>query len=204
MTLRQMLISVLTQRGESMSYRDITDTLWMAFPEHRNRMIELYKTEKEARPQERIRLGMLVKENPGVFTATMSEGIVLVGLAATDVDDVEDADEETNPDEQSESPSVYWYTFAAYQKASNDPYPIKIGRGNNPRSRISQQVTAMPEEPTILGTYQHDNSLVLERALHSVLTLRGRRKLDAPGSEWFLTTPEEIASLIKLILSESK
>lgn len=200
-TLRQKTIAVLTQREEPMSYRELTDTLWAAYPEHHQHILNLYETEKKARPEYRIRLGNLVKENPGVFTATKSEGIVLVGLAATEADVVDDVDEDTAGNESSASPAVYWYTFPAYRRVDG-PFPIKVGRGNNAVSRISQQVTAMPEQPMVLGTFEHDDSQTLERALHCVLTLRGKRKQDAPGAEWFITTPDEVSNLIAVILGK--
>ncbi len=31
-TLRQKAIAVLTQRGEPMSYRELTDTIWATYP----------------------------------------------------------------------------------------------------------------------------------------------------------------------------
>ncbi len=200
-TLRQMTIAVLTQRGEPMSYRELTDTLWAIYPEYHEHMVTKYESEKKARPEQRIRLGILVKDNPGVFTATKSEGIVLVGLTATEADTVEEVDEEAAVEENSAAPAVYWYTFPAYKKLIG-PYPIKIGRGNNPETRIGQQVTAMPEQPDILGTFEHQDVHNLERALHAVLTLRGKRKRDAPGAEWFVTTPEEIKELIHAVLGD--
>lgn len=200
-TLRQMVIAVLTQRGEPMSYRELTDTTWAAYPEFYRHMLDLYENERKARTEQRIRMGMLVRDNPGVFTATKSEGIVLVGLAATEADVVDDVDEDEAVNESSAAPSVYWYTFPAYRNA-NGPYPIKVGRGNNPMARIGQQVTAMPEQPDILGTFEHPDPANLERALHAILTLRGKRKKDAPGAEWFVTTPEEVASLITVVLDE--
>jgi hypothetical protein len=93
-------------------------------------------------------------------------------------------------------------TFPAYKRADG-PFPIKIGRGNSPEARIAQQVTSMPEQPEVLGTYAHKDVASLERALHAVLTLRERRKRDAPGMEWFNTTPQEIGRLIKLVLELS-
>jgi hypothetical protein len=66
--------------------------------------------------------------------------------------------------------------------------------------RISQQVTAMPESPLILGTFDHLDEISLERALHAGLSLRGKRKSDAPGAEWFVTTPAEIEALIQMVL----
>lgn len=199
MSLRQMMNAVLAQRGEPMSYRELTDTLWATFHEHREHMVTLYETEKEARKQQRVRLGIQVRDNPGVFTATKSEGIVLVGLAATEADVIEEVDDEAAVEESAATPSVYWYTFPKY-KSTDGPFPIKIGRGNNPEARIGQQVTAMPEQPEVLGTYEHEDTHNLERALHAVLTLRGKRKQDAPGAEWFVTTPDEIRELIKAVL----
>src|SRR5674476_992560 len=94
-SLRIKTIAVLTQRDEAMSYRELTDKLWETYPEYHEHMLSLYETEKRARHEQRIRLGILVKDNPGVFTATKSEGIVLVGLAATEADVVEDVDQDT-------------------------------------------------------------------------------------------------------------
>jgi hypothetical protein len=199
MTLRQMVMDVLTRNGEPMTYRQLTDAIWGAYPNHYQHLIGLYETEPQARRSERTRLGILVRDNPGVFAATVSEGVVLVGLAAGEADDVEDQDEDEEADAASATPAVYWYTFPAYQRA-NSPYPIKVGRGNNALSRIGQQVTAMPENPIVLGTFEHNDPQTLERALHCVLSLRGKKKLDAPGTEWFITTPEEIQSLISTIL----
>ncbi len=182
-----------------MGYRELTDTVWAVYPEYREHMVSMYETEKKARIDQRIRMGGVVKAAPGIFTATKSDGIVLVGLAASEADAVEEADAEEIGEENLVAPSVYWYTFPAYRK-SDGAYPIKVGRGNNPQMRIGQQVTAMPEQPVILGIFEHNDISNLERALHSVLTLRGKKKKDSPGSEWFITTPEEITELIQTVL----
>ena len=58
----------------------------------------------------------------------------------------------------------------------------------------------MPEPLKILGTHEHSDEISLERALHAVLALRGKRKNDAPGPEWFVTTPAEIEALIGMVL----
>mgnify|MGYP000305337935 CR=1 FL=1 len=161
-------------------------------------MVSKYETEQKARTEQRIRLGILVKNYPSIVTASKSEGLVLVGLTATDADVMAEQVEEEN-EAAAETAAVYWYTFPAYQKESGD-FPIKIGRGINPQNRITQQVTAMPEVPVVLGTYAHPEVSHLERALHCILTVRGKRKSDAPGLEWFNTTPEEIKQLIRLIV----
>jgi len=202
-TLRQMVLAVLKQAGEQMSYRDLSTAVWAVFPAHHAHIMKLYDhDESKARREHRIRLGMLVKQSPTVFTATMSDGIVLVGLAATETETAVEEDEEEIADTTDVKPAIYWYTFPAYKRADG-PFPIKIGRGNSPEARISQQVTSMPEQPEVLGTFVHSDVSNLERALHAVLTLRGKRKRDAPGMEWFLTTPQEISQLIKLVLAQS-
>jgi hypothetical protein len=200
LTLRQMVLAVLKQAGEQMSYRDLSTAVWGMFPSHHAHIMNHYgHDEAKARREHRIRLGMLVKQSPAMFTATMSDGIVLVGLAATETETAVEEDEEEIADTSGIRPAVYWYTFPAYMR-SDGPFPIKIGRGNSPESRVSQQVTSMPEKPEILGTFAHEDVGTLERALHAVLTLRGKRKKDAPGMEWFLTTPQEISQLIKVVL----
>jgi hypothetical protein len=200
MSIRLKVIAILQQHGEPVTYRELTDLLWSAHPELKQHHLDLYKTEAKARADVRIRLGTFVKDYPEIFSATMSDGRVLVGLAAPDesnLEEIESDEEEAN--ETGGKPSVYWYTFPAYQSAL-EPFPIKVGRGIDPLARIRSQVTAMPEQPIVLGTYEHSDPTSLERALHSILTLRGKRKGDAPGTEWFMTTPKEIAALIQTIL----
>ena len=118
-------------------------------------------------------------------------------LDRTDADTAEDLTEDDELEAEG-APAVYWYTFPAY-KRGDGPYPIKVGRGTVPLKRIAQQVTGFPEAPEVLRIYEHSNVNGLERALHAVLTVRGKRKTDAPGSEWFITTPLEVKSLIDLI-----
>ena len=102
-SLRQKIIVVLTQRGEPMSYRELTDAVWATYPEYLQHMLSLYETKRQARIEQRIRLEILVEDNPGVFTATKSEGIVLVGLVATEAD-VDNVDEDAAADESMANP----------------------------------------------------------------------------------------------------
>lgn len=199
MSLRLKTIAVLQQRGEPVTYRELTDLLWETHPDLKQHLVQHYQSEQKARKEMRIRLGTLVKDYPEVFSAALSDGFVLVGLSASP-DELDDPDlDEGDIADNGAKPSVYWYTFPAYRSANN-PFPIKIGRGIDPLARIKTQVTAMPEQPIILGTYEHHDPTSLERALHSVLNLRGKRKTDAPGAEWFMTTPDEISALIQMVL----
>ncbi len=143
MTLRQMAIAALTQRGEALTYRELIEAIWATFPEYRLNVHQRHENEQEARKELRVRLGTEVRNHPEIFTATKSEGVVIIGLAATDLDNAEEFDEEEQVADVATTPAVYWYTFPAYQR-SEGPFPIKIGRGNDPKMRISQQVTAMP------------------------------------------------------------
>lgn len=200
LTVRQMVLAVLRQSGEQMSYRDLTNAVWAGFPAHQAHIMKLYSDdESKARREYRIRLGMLVKQSPAMFTATKADGIVLVGLAASDVEIEEEEEEEEIAEASGASPAIYWYTFPAY-KRTDAAFPIKVGRGANPEVRIMQQVTSMPEQPEILGKFEHHDVVNLERALHAVLALRGRRKSDAPGTEWFVTSHDEITQLIRTVL----
>jgi hypothetical protein len=200
MTLRQKVVAILQQRGEPVTYRELIDLLWSAYPEFKQSKVDHHESEAKARKELRIRLGALVKELPHTFSATLSDGRVLVGLAASDAEEsLEEIEAEAETDQPLSAPSVYWYTFPAY-RSNSGPYPIKIGRGTDPDARIRTQVTAMPEHPIVLGKHEHDDPISLERALHSVLILRGKRKTDAPGTEWFMTTPAEIETLIKTVL----
>lgn len=203
MSLRLKVIAVLQNTGEPVTYRQLTDLVWSAYPEFRRHCLAHYKIEAKARQELRIRLGNLVRDYPQIFSGTMSDGRVLVGMAPTqdsELDEIESAAEDAeDAEETGAKPSVYWYTFPAY-RSDSAPYPIKIGRGENPEARIRMQVTAMPEQPIVLGKYEHCDSTTLERAIHNILALRGKRKTDSPGREWFVTTPEEIESLIKIVL----
>jgi hypothetical protein len=197
-SLRQKMVAVLTRSGEQLTYRQLTDALWHDYPGFHDHMLSLNDgAENEARTKLRIRMGMEVRDHSNVFAATKVEGVVVVGLAATEDDAAVEVEEEEAVGQQ--VPSIYWYTFPAYHRAGA-PFPIKIGKGANPEARIMQQVTAMPEAPTVLGQFAHAEADSLEKALQYVLKVRGKRKADSPGVEWFLTTPQEIESLIGVII----
>ena len=78
--------------------------------------------------------------------------------------------------------------------------PCKIGRTDrDPVARVlAQAATALPERPHIALVIRTSFALAWEAALHGVLTLRGRRIEDAPGAEWFLTSPDEVYELAVL------
>lgn len=99
--------------------------------------------------------------------------------------------------------SVYVYFFPSYRQLAelrqDERWPIKVGMTSldNAKIRISeQQGTAMPEQPLVAYVRRSDTPLKLERLVHAVLFYRGQQLDDAPGSEWFSSTPEEVKSII--------
>lgn len=123
--------------------------------------------------------------------------------AEADLEETEELDvtDETVIDGKG-SGCVYVYYFPSYKILADmrnfDRWPIKVGMTSlgNAQIRISeQQGTAMPEQPVVAYVRRTDTPLKLERLVHAVLFYRGQ-KLDAPGSEWFSATPEEVKAII--------
>jgi hypothetical protein len=101
--------------------------------------------------------------------------------------------------------AVYLYFLATYRLRAHENgetvWPCKIGRTDrDPLTRVlSQAGTALPERPHVALIIRTQYAAAWESALHSILTLRGQRIDDSPGSEWFLTSPEEVIKISKLI-----
>ena len=97
---------------------------------------------------------------------------------------------------------VYVYYYPAYQRLAeyeNNPFwPCKIGHTvqYNPNNRIISQVgTAMPEEPEIGIIIKTDNPSDLEQRIHNMLKEFNRHIENAPGTEWFLTNPNQVEEI---------
>jgi hypothetical protein len=95
------------------------------------------------------------------------------------------------------SESVYAYFYPTYKEISELKgqtfWPIKIGRTDVGLSRVQEQSrTSLPEHPIIAIEIRTYDSRSLECAIHSHLKYAGRRIDDAPGSEWYMTSPQEI------------
>lgn len=98
--------------------------------------------------------------------------------------------------------SVYVYylpTFETYRQ--NYYFPCKIGYSRHDAvERVEQQIkTALPERPEIGLIIKTDDGYLLEQALHAILKLKHRQVDDAPGKEWFLTSPDEVNILAQAI-----
>jgi hypothetical protein len=74
-----------------------------------------------------------------------------------------------------------------------DVWECKIGRTSRcdaiPRIFSQGIRTALSRLPTVGLVLRTDDSLALEAALHSALRLVGAEVPDAPGDEWFITSP---------------
>lgn len=96
---------------------------------------------------------------------------------------------------------IYLYYYDAYKELaelkSNNIWECKIGRTNNdPIQRVFGQAgTCYPEKPHVALLIHCNDSEVLESALHSILKYKGRWLQQAPGSEWFLTSPYEVENI---------
>jgi T5orf172 domain-containing protein len=98
--------------------------------------------------------------------------------------------------------SVYVYYFPAYRDQAaylgRHEWPMKIGmtKGEvNPRIK-DQSGTAMPEQPIVGMIYRTISATNAERMLHATLQERGRRIVDSPGKEWFVTSIDEVRSIL--------
>lgn len=97
--------------------------------------------------------------------------------------------------------SVYLYYFPTYKRLaeleSETVWPCKIGKARHDAiNRIrSQTRTALPEYPKI-GLIIKTNELnLMETTIQNILRLQGKQKRDAPGTEWFVTSPSEVEQI---------
>lgn len=99
--------------------------------------------------------------------------------------------------------AVYVYYYDSYKELAHlrgeDKYPCKIGRTDvNPIQRIiGQSGTCYPEFPHVAVIFHCEDSSLLETYLHTALKLKDRWIEDAPGNEWFRTSPEEVLSIYR-------
>lgn len=104
--------------------------------------------------------------------------------------------------------AIYVYYYDAYKERAslkgNQTWECKIGRtDNDPIQRVMGQArTCYPEFPRIALIIKCSDSITLESALHNILKIRGKWISDAPGNEWFMTTPEEIKNIYFMITND--
>ena len=97
--------------------------------------------------------------------------------------------------------AVYLSYYPAYRRLAEyedkDFWACRIDKTG------SQVPTAMPEPPEIRLIFKTDNSENLEQTLHNVLKFRGRHITDAPGGNWFMTSPGEVEGIYKNVVGSA-
>lgn len=102
--------------------------------------------------------------------------------------------------------AVYVYYYDGYKELAalkeKEVWECKIGRTDvDPIGRIfSQAGTCYPELPHLALIIHCEDSSILEKALHNILRIKKRWISNAPGKEWFYTSPEEIESIYHSII----
>lgn len=101
--------------------------------------------------------------------------------------------------------SVYLYYYPQYKESAKSKgekvWQCKIGRtidGEADR-RIKSQATGLPESPMIGLHIKTDKEKKIERIIHDILKVGGKHIADAPGTEWFLTSPSEVEEIYNFI-----
>lgn len=102
--------------------------------------------------------------------------------------------------------AVYAFYLPSYKELATSRresrWPMKIGlTTKSVAKRLDYIRTGLPEEPVVALEIWADDAATLEKALHSVLTLRGQRYDGAPGMEWFNTNADELAAIYRFIFS---
>ena len=106
------------------------------------------------------------------------------------------------------SESVYLFYYPSIRQISIDRgephWKCKIGRTEgDPYQRVVKQVksaTAVPESPQIGLVIKPEDCVSLERALHSILDIQGKKAKDAMGEEWYITSPKEVTDIYRSII----
>ena len=105
--------------------------------------------------------------------------------------------------------SVYLYYYPQYRESAESKgekvWACKIGRTihGEADTRIRSQATGLPESPKIGLHIQTDKEEKIERIIHDILKVRGKHIEEAPGREWFLTSPSEVEEIYNFIEESS-
>ena len=87
------------------------------------------------------------------------------------------------------------------QDQGSEVWPCKIGRTERePEKRIQEQIDGDSDIPIIALLLRTDKPKVLERTIHGILTLCDVRLKHEQGKEWFLTNPDEVIDIYRLIV----
>lgn len=116
-------------------------------------------------------------------------------------EEVAEADAVATDIESNDSGLIYAYSFPSIRK-NDGKFPIKIGLtiSGDAGNRVTQQCRAACcfEHPVVLKTWDVRRVAKVENAIHSILEARGSKR-QAPGTEWFDTTLDEIETIVKFV-----
>lgn len=146
----------------------------------------------------------LVNKEPGVWELHYHEPeLVEVVTSSSEIDDgVYSVDEILGAGPN----AVYVYYYDVYCELARMngevSWPCKIGRTDcDPIQRIIGQAgTCHPELPHVALIIYCNDSNALEAAFHNIMKVKGRWMEDAPGKEWFITSPDEIKAIYTSVL----
>ncbi len=105
---------------------------------------------------------------------------------------------------------VYVYYYETYKEMAmmkgQKKWKCKIGMSTSSAADrvMSQTGTALPEKPHIGLIIKTTNAKCLESLLHHCMKYHGAYIAEAPGTEWFETSPEEILGIYNNINSIDK
>jgi hypothetical protein len=120
-------------------------------------------------------------------------------------EEVAEADAVATDVESNDSGIIYAYSFPSIRK-NDGKFPIKVGLTvtGDAGDRVTQQCRAACcfEHPVVLKTWDVQRVAKVEDAIHSILEARGSKR-QAPGTEWFDTTLEEIETIVKFVQRSS-
>ena len=97
--------------------------------------------------------------------------------------------------------SVYLWYYPAYRYLAE--YEGKEFWACKISSVETQVPTEMPELPEIRLILRTDDPENLEQILHNILMFRGKQIADAPGKEWFMTSPSGVEDIYKMIMENA-
>lgn len=124
----------------------------------------------------------------------------LISSSTQDDDSVDSEPDNLEPEKiiGSGKQSVYLYYYPAYRRLAElqdeEVWASKIGKAkNDPLIRISSQTrTALPEYPTVGLIIKTNEFTLMETTIQNILKLHKKHIQNAPGREWFLTSPSEV------------
>jgi hypothetical protein len=101
--------------------------------------------------------------------------------------------------------AFYLPTFRAAAEAKGESrWPVKIGMTTTSvEQRMASHQTALPEVPEMAILIRTDNAALMERVIHGILTMRGRRMDESAGSEWFSTNDDELTEIFEWLTNET-